>query len=51
MQVMAYVVLVDCTDEYLGEDTTIKHVRIFAKVFIRILAPLYSELPMRTQRD
>jgi hypothetical protein len=38
VQVIAYGIPVDYTDEYLriGEDTTIKSVRLFAKTIIRV---------------
>ena len=47
MRVIAYGIPVDYTDEYLriGEDTTLKCVRIFAKTVIRVFGPEYLRAP------
>jgi hypothetical protein len=47
MWVFAYGIPVDYTDEYLciGEDTTIKLVRLFAKTIIRIFGLEYLRSP------
>ena len=47
MRVIAYGIPADYADEYLriGEDTTIKSVRLFAKVMIRVFGPTYLRAP------
>ena len=47
MRVIAYGVPADYTDEYLriGEDTTIKSVRLFAKIIIRVFGAEYLQSP------
>jgi hypothetical protein len=47
VQVIAYGIPVDYTNEYLriGEDTTIKSVRLFAKTIIRVFGPEYLRSP------
>jgi hypothetical protein len=47
VQVIAYGIPVDYTDEYLriGEDTTIKSVRLFAKTIIRVFGSEYLHPP------
>jgi hypothetical protein len=47
MRVIAYGIPADYTDEYLriGEDTTIKSVRMFAKVMIRVFGQTYLWAP------
>jgi hypothetical protein len=54
MRVIAYGIPADYADGYLciGEDTTIKSVRMFAKVMIRVFGPTYLRAPNEeTQLD
>jgi hypothetical protein len=47
MRVIAYGIPADYADEYLrvGEDTTIKSVRMFSKVMIRVFGATYLRAP------
>ena len=47
MRVIAYGILADYIDEYIciGEDTTLKSVRMFAKTVIRVFDPEYLRAP------
>jgi hypothetical protein len=47
MQVIAYGIPADYTDEYLriGEDTTIQSVRLFAKTIICVFSAEYLQSP------
>ena len=47
MRVIAYGITLDYTDEYIriGEDTTLRFVRIFAKVIIQLFGEEYLRAP------
>jgi hypothetical protein len=47
MRILAYGIATDYTDEYLqvGEDTSIKYVRLFAKTMIRVFGEKYLRAP------